>query len=110
MMRRMLARTLEDWEFEVTEAENGEVAWQQFQKHPFQLVLTDWVMPEMDGLQLLGELKEFEPSLPIIVMTAYGTIENAVQALRLGAYDYVTKPFETDELLDKVKEMISASS
>jgi DNA-binding NtrC family response regulator len=55
-------------------------------------------MPEMDGLQLLEELKAYEPSLPIIVMTAYGTIENAVQALRFGAYDYIAKPFETDEI------------
>jgi DNA-binding NtrC family response regulator len=52
----------------------------------------------MDGLQLLEELKAYEPSLPIIVMTAYGTIENAVQALRFGAYDYIAKPFETDEI------------
>jgi len=55
-------------------------------------------MPEMDGLQLLAELKEYEPSLPIIVITAYGTIENAVQALRSGAYDYIAKPFENDEI------------
>jgi DNA-binding NtrC family response regulator len=55
-------------------------------------------MPEMDGLDLLRELKAFDPSLPIIVMTAYGTVENAVQALRAGAYDYVAKPFEIDEL------------
>jgi DNA-binding NtrC family response regulator len=61
-------------------------------------VVTDIKMPEMDGLQLLAELKEYEPSLPIIVITAYGTIENAVQALRSGAYDYIAKPFENDEI------------
>jgi DNA-binding NtrC family response regulator len=52
----------------------------------------------MDGLQLLAEVKSFDPALPIIVMTAYGTVESAIQALRSGAYDYITKPFEMDEI------------
>jgi DNA-binding NtrC family response regulator len=60
--------------------------------------VTDIKMPEMDGLELLAELKEYEPSLLVIVITAYGTIENAVQALRSGAYDYIAKPFENDEI------------
>ncbi len=97
-MRRLLGRVLTREGYETSTVGSGAEALRLVANERFDLVVTDIKMPEMDGLQLLGELKEFEPSLLIIVMTAYGTIENAVQALRLGAYDYITKPFETDEI------------
>jgi len=97
-MRRLLSRVLTRAGYETTTVAHGAEALRQVARERFDLVVTDIKMPEMDGLQLLEELKEFEPSLPIIVMTAYGTVENAVQALRLGAYDYIAKPFETDEI------------
>jgi DNA-binding NtrC family response regulator len=97
-LRRLLSRVLSRAGYDATAVGSGTEALRQVASQRYNLVVTDIKMPEMDGLQLLGELKEFDPSLPIIVMTAYGTIENAVQALRLGAYDYIAKPFENDEI------------
>ena len=97
-MRRLLGRVLSREGYEVTTASGGAEALKHVARDRFDLVVTDIKMPEMDGLELLKELKDYEPSVPIIVMTAYGTVENAVQALRLGAYDYIAKPFETDEI------------
>ena len=79
-------------------AASGEEALRQIGGEQFDLVITDIKMSGMSGLDLLHELKAFDPSLPIIVITAYGTVESAVQALRAGAYDYITKPFENDEI------------
>ena len=97
-MRRLLGRVLTREGYDTSTVGSGVEALRLVANERFDLVVTDIKMPEMDGLQLLENLKEYEPSLPIIVMTAYGTIENAVQALRLGAYDYIAKPFETDEI------------
>ncbi|MHB8708816.1 MAG: sigma-54-dependent transcriptional regulator, partial [Desulfuromonadales bacterium] len=97
-LRRLLVRVLIKSGYEATAVAGGAEALRQVAGESFDLVITDIKMPGMDGLELLRELKAFDPSLPIIVMTAYGTVENAVQALRAGAYDYVAKPFETDEL------------
>ncbi len=97
-MRRLLSRVLTREGYETSAVANGTEALRLVASERFDLVVTDIKMPEMDGLQLLAELKEYEPSLPIIVITAYGTIENAVQALRSGAYDYIAKPFENDEI------------
>ena len=63
------------------------------------LVLTDMKMPKMSGLELLGELKRLYPDLPVIIMTAYGTVEKAVSAMKTGAFDYILKPFKNEELL-----------
>jgi DNA-binding NtrC family response regulator len=97
-MRRLLSRVLTREGYETSAVGSGAEALRLVASERFDLVVTDIKMPEMDGLQLLAELKEYEPSLPIIVITAYGTIENAVQALRSGAYDYIAKPFENDEI------------
>jgi DNA-binding NtrC family response regulator len=97
-MRRLLAKVLTREGYETVTAASGSEALRQARGDQFDLVVTDIKMPEMDGLELLAELKATDPSLPVIAITAYGTVENAVQALRLGAYDYITKPFETDEI------------
>lgn len=62
------------------------------------LVITDMKMPQMDGIVLLEKIKQINPNLPVIMMTAYGTIEKAVEAMKKGAFDYITKPFENEEL------------
>ena len=105
-MRRLLGRVLTREGYDVTTVGSGADALRQVSRERFDLVVTDIKMPEMDGLELLKELKDYEPSLPIIVMTAYGTVENAVQALRLGAYDYIAKPFETAELQFRLQRII----
>jgi DNA-binding NtrC family response regulator len=97
-MRRLLARVLAKEGYETASAGSGIEAMRLIAADSFDLVITDIHMPGMGGLQLLAEIKEYDPALPIIIITAYGTVESAVQALRAGAYDYITKPFETDEI------------
>lgn len=105
-MRRLLGRILTREGYDTTTAANGADALRLVANERFDLVVTDIKMPEMDGLQLLQEIRQYEPSLPVIVITAYGTVENAVQALRAGAYDYITKPFEADEIKLTVAKVI----
>ena len=69
-------------------------------------IITDVRMPEITGIELLQRVKAVNPDLPVIVITAYGTVESAVQALRAGAYDYITKPFESDELRLTVAQVL----
>ncbi len=95
-MQRLLSRVLERQGLTAVPVGSAKEALQLIASDSFDLVVTDIQMPEMDGLELLREIKAYDPSLPIIVMTAYGTIESAVEALRNGAYDFITKPFETD--------------
>jgi len=97
-MRRLLSRILVKEGYETHAVGNGEEAMQAIAQDQFELVITDIKMPGMGGLELLAELRAYDPRLPIIVITAYGTVESAVQALRAGAYDYITKPFEADEI------------
>ncbi|HAD04302.1 MAG TPA: DNA-binding response regulator, partial [Desulfuromonas sp.] len=97
-MRRLLVRVLGREGYETVAVASGAEALRLVQSEIFELILTDIKMPGMDGLELLAEIKAFDPALPVLAMTAYGTVENAVQALRAGAYDYLTKPFETDEI------------
>jgi two-component system NtrC family response regulator len=72
----------------------------------FDLVITDMKMPKMDGIELLDEVKKIDPELPVIIMTAYGTIEMAVKAMKKRAYDYITKPFRNEELKLTVKKAL----
>ena len=105
-MRRLLDRLLSREGYETVAVGSGGEALRQMRADTFDLVVTDIKMPEMDGLQLLEEIKAYNPSLPVIVITAYGTVENAVQALRAGAYDYITKPFENDEIRLTVAQVL----
>ncbi len=73
------------------------------------LVLTDMKMPGLDGLELLSAIKEQDPNLPVIVMTAYGTVDKAVEAMKKGAFDYLTKPFENKQLLLTVSKALELS-
>jgi len=84
--------------FSVEVAENGLEAIEKMEKDVFDLVLTDMKMPEMDGLELLKTIKGTRPEVIVIIMTAYGSIETAVEAMKLGANDYITKPIDLNEL------------
>lgn len=97
-LRRLLVRVLGKEGFQAVAVPSGSEALALVAGEDFDLVITDIQMPGMNGLELMRRLKEFDAGLPVIVMTAYGTVENAVEALRIGAYDYLTKPFESDEL------------
>ncbi len=97
--REMLAGILGRAGFDVTTAADGAQALQRLAQESFDLLLTDQRMPNMDGLKLLEQAQRMEPRLPVVLMTAYGTVSTAVAAMKQGAADYLTKPFERDELL-----------
>lgn len=97
-VRRMLADTLTTKGHAVEVARNGHSAIEKAKSTRFDLVLTDLKLPEMDGLEVLSAIKESDPETPVIVMTAYGTIETAVSAMKRGAFDFLTKPFDPDHL------------
>jgi len=88
--------------FEVSLAADGREALARFSREPFDLVLTDQKMPGLSGLELIEGVRAQNPETPVIVMTAYGTIETAVLAIKAGAHDYLTKPLNLDELLHRV--------
>ncbi len=91
--------------FEVTLAESGEKALQRFRREFFDLVLTDQRMPNLSGLDLLKAVRAVNPETPVIVVTAYGSIETAVSAIKAGATDYLTKPLNLDELLHRIEKV-----
>src|SRR3569623_535931 len=95
-MRRLLEMALRNLGHEVVQAGDGEEALARFGEAPFDLVLTDLKMARMDGLQLLQALRGRGEDVPVIVLTAYGTIETAVTAMKLGAADYILRPFEME--------------
>src|SRR4029450_5053800 len=97
-MRDLLAISLEKQHFEVTVADGGEAAIDTLRREPFDVVITDLRMPTTDGLQVLRAAKEASPELVVIVITAVGSTETAVEAMKLGAYDYIPKPFKLDEI------------
>ncbi len=89
--------------YTVDEAENGKIGFDKILANDYDIVLTDIMMPEMDGMALLDEINKLESDVVIIVITGYATIENAINAGRKGAYDYLPKPFNPDELLAKIE-------
>ena len=105
IIRESLSYILTKEKYEVTEAANGKVAFDMLKETSFDLVITDLEMPEMKGIELLDEIKKMNLQTSTIVITAYGSMETAIAALRGGASDYILKPVEFDELLIKVKKL-----
>jgi two-component system, NtrC family, response regulator HydG len=105
-MRTTLAMMLRGAGHDVDEAENGEAAVERLSAEVYDLVLTDLKMGGTDGLDVLRTAKEVSQLTEVIVMTAYGTIESAVEAMRIGAQDYIQKPFTEQELLLKVQKAV----
>ncbi len=105
-MRVTTAMLLRQAGHEVAEAEGGAAALERMGSEPFDVVLTDLRMGAVDGLEVLRGALEISPSVQVIVMTAYGSIESAVEAVRRGAYDYLSKPFQGDELLVRVQKAV----
>jgi two-component system response regulator HydG len=96
--RTMLRTLISGWEYDVSEADDGSSAIELVREKPFDLILMDIRMIKVSGLEALSEIKSFNPSIPIVIMTAYSSVETAVEALKSGAYDYLTKPLDFDEL------------
>lgn len=92
--------------YDVEGVEDGMAALKKLEGSRFDIVVADLKLPKMDGLELLKHVKEKYQDTEVIIMTAYGTIESAVSAMKIGAHDYLTKPFPTEELLLKVQRLI----
>ena len=105
-MRMALAEALGKAGYEVCSAEDGRVALESIKKAPWDLVITDVKMPYINGTDLLGRIKKEQCSLPVIVITAYGTVEHAVNAMKEGAFDYIQKPFNTETLYEVVQRAL----
>jgi two-component system NtrC family response regulator len=105
-MCKVLKFALEPEGYSVATAESAEAGLAAFSQNPFELVITDLKMPGKDGLFVLDSVKKQRPETEIIMMTAYATAQNAVEAMKKGAYDYIIKPFEMDELKLKVRHIM----
>jgi len=96
--RTMLRTLIKGWGYSVNEADDGSTAIELVKEGPYDLILMDIRMIKVSGLEALAKIKAINPSIPIIIMTAYSSVESAVEALKNGAYDYLTKPLDFDEL------------
>jgi len=107
-MARMLKETLESEGYRVVVAGDGQEGIKQLRENHFDLVLSDLKLPKKDGMEILKTTKAESPLTPVIVMTAFGTIETAVTAMKKGAFDFITKPFDTDHLLLLIRRALEA--
>ncbi|MFH1490699.1 MAG: sigma-54 dependent transcriptional regulator [Pseudomonadota bacterium] len=96
--RTMLRTLIAGWGYGIEEADDGSAAIERVRESAFDLILMDIRMIEVSGLEALSEIKTLNPAIPVIIMTAYSSVETAVEALKNGAYDYLTKPLDFDEL------------
>src|SRR5713101_2620246 len=97
-IREVVSTMLESKGYHCTAVHNGRVAQDQVKKSTPDLVLSDMIMPEMDGIRLLEWMRQYDPEVPVIMVTAIHDISTALEAIRRGAYDYILKPFEKDQL------------
>jgi len=105
-MRLILSKILTDSGYETYEAKDGSEALEQVQKMQPDLILLDYKLPDLNGVEILERVKQINPNICVIMVTAYGDIKHAVSAMKLGAYDYLTKPFDNDEILLVIKKAI----
>lgn len=105
-MRKSLAILLGEKGYQVMQVESGETAIHSLSHHVFDLVITDLRLEGISGIELLDYIQANRIPVPVIIMTGYGTIESAVSAMQMGAYDYVVKPFEYEEILVRVKRAL----
>lgn len=108
-MRSVIVMLLSDMSLEFVEAADSREALDAFEQDSFDLVITDIKLPDSNGMNILAHIKKTDPELPVILITAYGSIDNAVTAIRKGAFDYVTKPFKEERLRTCVKKALHIS-
>jgi len=94
----MLRTLVSGWGYEISEADDGDTAIRMVHGKPYDLILMDIRMIKVSGLEALSQIKSYNPAIPVIIMTAYSSVETAVEGLKKGAYDYLTKPLDFDEL------------
>lgn len=110
ILRISIGDDLKEEGFEVSLSKSPILALDLLEKEEFEVALVDYKMPEMNGIELLKKIKERQPDCTVIIMTAFGTIQTAVEAMRLGAYDYITKPFSNEELILTIKRIEEVQS
>jgi DNA-binding NtrC family response regulator len=97
-----LAQRLEVREFDVTTALNGADALERLKDKEIDLVILDLQMPGVDGIAVLRKIKELKPLIEVIMLTGHATVETAIEGMKLGAFDFLIKPTETEELVEKI--------
>ncbi|MFH0782226.1 MAG: sigma-54 dependent transcriptional regulator [Pseudomonadota bacterium] len=108
-MREVIMMLLSDLQLNMIEARDGAEAIEILDTETIHMVITDLKLPKIGGMEVLGHIKEYKPEVPVIIITAFGSIDNAVAAIRLGAFDYVTKPFTEDKLRSCVEKAMQIS-
>jgi DNA-binding NtrC family response regulator len=106
MLRLLKTILMDKTGYEVTTTNNPLEVSKLLQEAPYDLVITDLKMPLVDGIDLIGIIKNIDANIPIIVITAYGTIELAEEAIQKGAYDFITKPFRKETILITIKRAL----
>jgi DNA-binding NtrC family response regulator len=109
-IREVVCTLLEAQGYECVSVSNGLLAQEYLEKNPRDLVLSDMVMPRMDGLHLLEWLHQYDADIPVIMVTAMHDLSTALEAIRRGAYDYILKPFEKDQLYLSVRRALEHRS
>ncbi|NJD75704.1 MAG: response regulator [Candidatus Methanoperedens sp.] len=106
-IRDGLAEVLGDAGFSVDSADNGLQGLEKIKKKDFDIVVTDLIMPVVGGMEVLRETKRIKPQTRVIMITAFATVDNAVEAMKAGASDYITKPFRIDEVQTKIRKVLA---
>ncbi|MBE0521399.1 MAG: response regulator [Candidatus Methanoperedenaceae archaeon] len=106
-MRMGLVEILKEEGYNVDSVGNGQKGLEMINEKDYDVVLVDLIMPVMGGLELLRNIKQVKPWISVIIITAFGTVENAVEAIKAGASDYITKPFKIDEVQSKIKKVFA---
>ncbi|MCP2619557.1 response regulator, partial [Candidatus Aminicenantes bacterium AC-335-K20] len=104
-----LSRILENYDYEVLTALDGKSALSIIEENDIDVVLLDLKLPEMDGIRVLKKIMEKKPSLPVIMLTAHGSIPKAVEAVKIGAFDFLEKPVESEKILITIKNALEKS-
>jgi DNA-binding NtrC family response regulator len=110
IVRLSCERTLRPAGYDVSVAAGGREGVELLEKESYALVLLDLKMPDMDGIEVLNRIQESWPDTKVVMITGYSTVDTAVQALRLGAVNFIEKPFTPDTLLKAVEEVFSSDS
>ncbi|MGI8545372.1 MAG: sigma-54-dependent transcriptional regulator, partial [Aridibacter sp.] len=108
-LRRVLEYQLTEAGFEIQTAKDGAEALEIFNNNDFDCVITDLRMPKLSGLEFLEKIKSADAEIPVIVITAFGEVETAVTAMKAGAFDYINKPFNRDEILLTIERAVNFS-
>ncbi len=109
-IREVLSNYLQSMNYEVETAEDGQDALDKFKKGDFDLIISDLLMPNIDGLELLKRIREIDKEVIFLMITGYPSIETAVEAIKKGAYDYITKPFHMEDVKLRIERAFEKRS